>query len=87
MPVFVMRSVLSANEFTGWLLYLQQRGPDVNEIQMAMLTTLVGKGLGDKSATIEKFIISNTETKNETASQKVNEVGAVLSAMSVKKMK
>lgn len=57
-------------EFEGWVSYLNQKGPDVAEMQMAVLSNLVASGLGVKNSKVENFLMSNKqakETKQPTA--------------------
>ena len=64
LPVSAMKRVLSAEEFSGWIKYLAQKPPDVQEIQMAILATIVSNALGGK-AKVEKFILSGKNNKSD----------------------
>jgi len=61
---------LTYKEFQGWVSYLNSKGPDVSEIQLAVLTNLVASGLGSKKSKVTDFILSKTDgktTKPKTA--------------------
>lgn len=45
------------SEFRRWMIFLKDDEPDVNETQMAVLSTLVSTGLGNKKAKVNDFII------------------------------
>ncbi len=56
-PVRHMKEILTTSEFNKWIAYLSFKNPDVNEIQLAVLSTLVSNGLGGK-AKVNDFIVS-----------------------------
>ena len=50
---------ISYKEFEGWVSYLNTKGPDVAEVQMAVLSNLVASGLGAKNSKVDNFLISS----------------------------
>ena len=69
MPVTHMKSIMSHREFEGWMLYLDTKYPEITELQLATLSSLVSTGLGGKQKTTD-FIISKTpDTKAKTQSE------------------
>lgn len=56
MPVFIMKTVVPMSEFKKWLIFLEDDEPDVTEIQLAVLSTLVSNGLGGK-AKVNDFLL------------------------------
>lgn len=69
MPVVKMKTVMTQSEFNGWMMYLNTKRPEVTEIQLAVLSSLVSNGLGSKRS-VTDFIISKNETaKASTAKQ------------------
>ena len=58
-------------EFDGWMVYLMNKGPTVDEIQMAVLSSLVSNGLGSKR-TVDDFLITKKATK-KTKTEDVTE--------------
>ena len=65
MPVALMRQVLSAKEFHGWLNFFQHQGPDVQEIQMATLTLMVAQGLGAKDVKHSNYMVRKTQEREK----------------------
>ena len=57
MPVYVLKATMPHSEFMGWLSYMRHEEPDVQEIQLAVLSTLVSSGLGNKKAKVDNFLI------------------------------
>ena len=53
----MMKQVLSEPEFVGWLHYLRNEPPSIQEQQMAILTTIVVNSMGGK-AKYTDFLIS-----------------------------
>ena len=47
------------DEFIKWISYLNNKPPDVQEQQMAVLSTIVSNALGGK-AKVKDFLISKT---------------------------
>ncbi|RLA73551.1 MAG: hypothetical protein DRG30_06135 [Epsilonproteobacteria bacterium] len=41
--------------------YLNSKQPDIQEMQMAILISIVAQGLGSKTATVDSFIISGKD--------------------------
>lgn len=60
---------MTPSEYNGWMIYLSNKQPDVTEIQLAVLSSLVSNGLGSKRS-VDDFILSKSErTKQPTAKQ------------------
>lgn len=59
-------------EYNKWLLFLQDEEPDVNEIQLAVLSTLVSNALGGKSK-VNDFIVRKPKQKQGTNSKGIGE--------------
>ncbi len=58
MPVSLMKAIITPSEFLNWVTYLNTIEPDVQEIQMAILSLQVAQGLGSKSSKLEDFLIN-----------------------------
>ena len=54
---------ITYKEFQGWVSYLNSKGPDVTEVQLAVLSNLVASGLGSKNSKVTDFILSTTGEK------------------------
>ena len=52
-----MKAIVTQPEFDMWMLYFTQKQPDVTEVQLAMLATIVSNGLGGKTK-VGDFIFS-----------------------------
>ena len=50
---------ITYKEFQGWVSYLNTKGPDVAEVQMAVLSNLVASGLGAKNSKVKDYLISS----------------------------
>lgn len=61
--VIEMKRVLSYDEYTGWYAYLSKKPPEINEIQMATLMSMIGNMFGGKTKPID-FMISPSVRKN-----------------------
>ncbi len=87
MPVSVMKLTLSQNEYKKWILYLQHKQPEITEIQLAVLSTLVSNGLGSKSK-VDEFILSKPKkvVKKKSGISEADVRGALMS-FRTKKMK
>ncbi len=57
-----MKAMLTPNEYYKWVSYLSHKKPEVTEIQLAVLSTLVSNGLGGKAA-VKDFLISDSGPK------------------------
>jgi len=78
-----MKMTITQQEFNGWVYYLNNKGPDVEEIQLAVLTNMVAQGLGSKKSKVTDYIISKThEPKSEPTDTKVMSASAVKAAFS-----
>ena len=58
------------SEFMGWLSYMRHEEPDVQEIQLAVLSTLVSSGLGNKKAKVDNFLIRQKAVRASSADDK-----------------
>ena len=58
---------LTYKEFNGWVTYLNTKGPDVPEVQMAALSNLVASGLGAKNSKVDNFLISGKTSSKKKA--------------------
>jgi hypothetical protein len=81
-PVFAMKSMLTEKEFLGWVKYFNQKGPDTQEIQMAILMSLVSSGLGGKGK-VDDFILSKTP-KDKTVTNAQTTVTKGMAAQEVR---
>ena len=57
MPVFIMKQVLPYKEFIGWVNYIRNKPPSIQEYQMAVLTTVAANAMGGKSKHTD-FLVS-----------------------------
>ncbi len=81
MPVDVMKSVLTAVDYQKWVSYYQYKQPEITEIQLAVLSSMVSNGLGGK-AKVEDFLLSKQDSRMEDKTPQVmteNEVRSVFS--------
>ena len=64
-----LHNQMSYKEFEGWVSYLNTKGPNVAEVQMAVLSNLVASGLGSKNSKVDDFLVSSKKspTKQHTA--------------------
>ncbi len=88
MPVFVMKQVLPHTEYRKWLSYLQYQEPDTQEIQLAVLSTIVSNALGGKSK-VKDYLINKPEERLEqrrlrTKGMSASQVAAVFSGVTKK---
>lgn len=60
---------MTTREFIGWQLYFKNKGPDIQEIQLAVLSTIVSNGLGGKRK-VGDFLITNEREKHIPKNQK-----------------
>ena len=81
MPVSVMKAVITRNEFDKWMIYLQNKQPEIQEIQLAVLSTLVANGLGSKSK-VHDFLISKPEKNTADTPTAGMDAASVRSAFS-----
>ncbi len=65
MPVAVMKAVLTRSEFLKWLAYFRDKPADANEVQMAVLTSLVSAAMGNKKVKMSDFMITKDRPKNK----------------------
>lgn len=85
MPVSVMRNVLTTDEYHKWLSYFKYKQPEINEVQLAMIGSLIVSAAGGKSE-VSDFLISNTEPAKPKILDK-SSVLAAFGAIPMKKMK
>ena len=69
MPVEIMKSVLTQVDYQKWVSYFQYKQPDIQEIQLAVLSTLVSNGLGGK-AKVDDFLLSKQDSRMEDKAPK-----------------
>ena len=50
----------------NWVTYLNTKDPDIQEIQMAVLSLQVSSGLGAKNPKLEDFLISGKKKQSQT---------------------
>jgi len=84
----MLKTIMPVSEYNKWLIFLKDNEPDVTEIQLAVLSTLVSNGLGGK-AKVADFIIRKSDKKiptNEHKGVSENEVRGAL-GMFAKKAK
>lgn len=55
-PVFMLKTIMPIDEYKKWLIYLAEDEPDIPEMQLAVLSTLVSNALGGK-AKVKDFLI------------------------------
>ena len=72
MPVFALKTIMPSSEYKKWLIFLQEDEPDVTEIQLAVLSTLVSNGLGGK-AKVDDFILRKPQKDTSNKSKGVGE--------------
>ena len=85
MPVWGMKQLLTTKEFNDWVEYLYTKGPDVQEIQMAVLSNMVAQGLGSKKSKVDDFIISKQKPQKQTTNvMSADEVSSVFGGLSKK---
>jgi len=61
----MLKTIMPVSEYNKWLIFLKDDEPDVTEIQLAVLSTLVSNGLGGK-AKVSDFILRKSEKKTPT---------------------
>ena len=79
-----MKNVLSYTEYNRWFVYLSNKKPDVAEVQLATISTLIAQGLGNKDAKMRDFLITKTddETPKKQAGPMTDEaIHAVFAAI------
>ena len=64
MPVFYMKAILPDEEYDQWMTYLRYKKPNVEEVQLAVLSSMVSAGLGGKGK-VDDFLISNKTIKKK----------------------
>ena len=76
--VAALHEKMTYKEFEGWVSYLNTKGPDVNEVQMAVLSNLVASGLGSKNSKVDNFLISGKTSpkKQHTSFDSFNNIAS-----------
>jgi hypothetical protein len=69
------------SEYSKWVRFFLTEGPDVTEIQLANLSTMVAKGLGAKDIKIEDFLVRKPGAKQQPE-QKVASAESIRAAFS-----
>ena len=64
MPVFMMKQVLTYREFAGWVDYIRNKPPNIQEFQMAVLTSVAANAMGGKSKYTD-FLVSKMPKSNK----------------------
>ena len=68
-------------EFYGWISYFNHKTPDETELQLAVISTIIAQGLGDKKAKVEKFIINKAKkTEKKTISDTIMSASEIKAA-------
>ena len=60
-PVWYLQQTMPQNEFLQWMSYYRNKRPDIQEQQMAVLTTVATNAMGGKRK-VEDFLISRTKS-------------------------
>ncbi len=83
-----MRQVLSRTEYMQWLAYFKYKQPDIQELQMAVLSTIVVNAVSSKSkAKVDDFIISHKHVpKVKKQGMSESEVRSSFAGFATKKM-
>ena len=79
MGVVQMKQSMTSQEFHGWMIYLSNKQPDAHEIQLAVLTSMVGNAMGSKRPPTD-FIIHKERKSNKEASTDVMGQTSVMAA-------
>ena len=58
MTVAVMKLSLTRAEYFKWISYYQNKNPEIQEIQLAVISSMIARGLGSKDSSADDFIIS-----------------------------
>ncbi len=65
-PVWYMKATMPHQEFLQWISYFNNRPPEVQEQQMAVLTTVAANAMGGK-AKVTDFLLSKVTKKGKAA--------------------
>ena len=76
MSVIEMKRTLSQEEYLGWYVYLTNKPPDHNEIQMATLMAMVANMFGGKSKP-KDFMVSQHTTNRSPKSTAFDSFDAI----------
>ena len=79
MPVGIMRNVLTAKEYNGWVRYLAFKTPDETEVQLARLGHMVAQGLGAKDVKLDDFLVNTVKKPTSAKAEESNTPDGVLS--------
>lgn len=84
MPVFMLKTIMPMDEYNKWLIFLAEDEPDIPEMQLAVLSTLVSNALGGK-AKVKDFLIRQPKTSESKKGVSDNDVRASLGMFVTKK--
>ena len=84
MPVFLMKQVLSRNEYHSWVRHITQKQPDETEIQLAVLTHIVAQGLGHKGSKVDDYLINKPKKQASNGLMTSSEVSSIFGGVSLK---
>ena len=59
-----MKTMVTKSEFLGWIKYFNQKPPEVTEVQLATIASLVSTAAGGKTK-IDDFILSNKSSSKK----------------------
>jgi len=58
--------MLTPTEYIGWMKYFSNKPPDIPEVQLAIISTLIANAMGSKKkAKVDDFIISKQISKKD----------------------
>ncbi len=86
-PVRVMRQMLTSTEYMGWVQYFEHKPPDIPEVQLAIISTLIANAMGSKrKSKVSDFIISKQVEKQERKLRPMedNEIRSTFATVSVR---
>ena len=77
LPVSAMKAVVTTSEFNGWIKYFNQKPPDIQEVQLAVISTLISSAAGGKGK-VKDFILSgkNGKVKPKDPNELANQVAS-----------
>ena len=57
MTVYQLELSMGVDEFQNWSTYLRDETPSPNELQMAVLSNMISRYMGNKTSTYKDFLI------------------------------
>ena len=66
MTVNVMEQSMDEDELRGWADYFAEETPDVNELQMAVLSNMIASYMGNKNSKYTDFLIRTQRDSTDT---------------------